>query len=222
MPPRTGTTGGRIPTDRAATLRAVSADRDNAIYGAVFSLLGEVGYDRMSMDAVAARAQVSKATLYRRWPGKPELVVEALRQRHSQVQMPPDTGSLRGDLIELLRATAVICVADAGLMQTLGTAMRDNPELAQLVRQQVMPAGRVNSVAVLLRAAARGDLAPEAAGRDLFHDLAPALVMSRVLAHGRPVDDAFLARVVDQVLIPVLTHRDPPAAEPAHSDLDSD
>lgn len=71
---------------------------------------------------------------------------------------PPDTGSLRGDLIELLRATAAICVADCDLMQALTFAMRTSPELERLVRHQVLPAGRVASTAILVRAAARGEI----------------------------------------------------------------
>ncbi|MEV1146868.1 TetR/AcrR family transcriptional regulator [Micromonospora sp. NPDC049799] len=175
----------------------------------VIDLLREVGYDRMTIDAVAARARVSKATIYRHWPGKAELVADALRQRQTRVHTPPDTGSLRGDLLELLRATAAICVADADLMQALTFAMRTSPELERLIRHHVMPAGRVASTAVLVRAAARGEIPPEAGERDLFHDLAPALTMSRVLAHGLPADDEFLTQVVDQVLIPVLCHRSP-------------
>lgn len=173
----------------------------------VIDLLREVGYDRMTIDSVAARARVSKATIYRHWPGKAELVADALRQRQIRVHTPPDTGSLRGDLLELLRATAAICVADADLMQALTFAMRTSPELERLIRHHVMPAGRVASTAVLVRAAARGEIPPEAGERDLFHDLAPALTMSRVLAHGLPADEEFLIQVVDQVLIPVLCHR---------------
>lgn len=129
---------------------------DGDLFAVVTDLLREVGYDRMTIDAVAARAHVSKATIYRRWDGKAELVVAALGGRQVGVHNPPDTGSLRGDLIELLRATAAICVADCDLMQALTFAMRTNPELERLVRRQVLPAGRVASTAILVRAAARG------------------------------------------------------------------
>lgn len=193
--------GVGVPAARSA--RCTSTD----LFSVVIDLLREVGYDRMTIDAVAARAHVSKATIYRRWDGKAELVVAALSDRQVGVHSPPDTGSLRGDLLELLRATAAICVADCDLMQALTFAMRTSPELERLVRHQVLPAGRVASTAVLVRAAARGEIPPEAGERDLFHDLAPALLMSRLVAHGLPADDAFLTQVVDQVLIPVLTYR---------------
>ncbi|MCI4065943.1 TetR/AcrR family transcriptional regulator [Micromonospora sp. R77] len=187
--------------------QATAADRNPELMTTVIDLLREVGYDRMTIDAVAARARVSKATIYRHWPGKAELVAAALRHRHVAVHTPADTGSLRGDLIELLRTTAAICIADGDLMQALTFAMRSSPELAHLIRQQVMPAGQVGSVAVVVRAAARGEIPAEAGERHLFHDLAPAMVMSRLLAHGLPVDDAFLVQLVDQVLLPVLRYR---------------
>ncbi|WP_410812577.1 TetR/AcrR family transcriptional regulator [Micromonospora sp. 067-2] len=193
--------GAGVPAARGARCS------DNALFAVVINLVREVGYDRTTIDAVAARAHVSKATIYRRWDGKAELVVAALRDRQVGVHSPPDTGSLRGDLIELLRATAAICVADCDLMQALTFAMRSSPELERLVRHQVLPAGRVASTAILVRAAARGEIPPEAGERDLFHDLAPALTMSRIVAYGLPADDAFLTQVVDQVLIPVLRYQ---------------
>ncbi|MBQ0902279.1 TetR/AcrR family transcriptional regulator [Micromonospora sp. U21] len=200
--------GTGVPAARGA--RCTDAD----LFAVVIDLLREVGYDRTTIDAIAARAHVSKATIYRRWDGKAELVVDALRDRHVGVHNPPDTGSLRGDLIELLRATAAICRADSDLMQALTFAMRTNPELERLVRHQVLPAGRVASTAILVRAAARGEIPPEAGERELFHDLAPALTMSRIVAHGLPADDAFLTQVVDQVLIPVLRYQPDRPSQP--------
>ena len=203
--------GAGVPAARAALHPTATCSPSSS------TLLREVGFDRMTIDAVAARAHVSKATIYRRWDGKAELVVAALRDRHVGVHNPPDTGSLRGDLIELLRATAAICTADCDLMQALTFAMRTNPELERLVRHQVLPAGRVASTAILVRAAARGEIPPEAGERELFHDLAPALTMSRIVAHGLPADDAFLTQVVDQVLIPVLRYQhDRPSAGLTH------
>ncbi|MET7709451.1 TetR/AcrR family transcriptional regulator [Micromonospora sp. NPDC005413] len=193
--------GAGVPAARAP--RCTASD----LFAVVIDLLREVGFDRLTIDAVAARAHVSKATIYRRWDGKAELVVAALRDRQVGVHNPPDTGSLRGDLIELLRATAAICAADCDLMQALAFAMRTNPELERLVRHQVLPAGRVASTAILVRAAARGEIPPEAGERELFHELAPALSLSRIVASGLPADDAFLTQVVDQVLIPVLRYQ---------------
>ncbi|MGN9806574.1 TetR/AcrR family transcriptional regulator [Micromonospora sp. L32] len=195
---------GNIPAQAGTT---AGGERHPELLDTVLTLIREVGYDRMTIDGVAARARVSKATIYRHWPGKADLVAAALRHRHVGVQTPADTGSLRGDLLELLRTTAAICTADSDLVQALILAMRTCPELEHLIRQQVLPAGRVASVAVVVRAAARGEIPAEAGERDLFHDLAPAMVMSRILAHGLPADEYFLTQLVDQVLVPVLRYR---------------
>jgi AcrR family transcriptional regulator len=107
------------------------AGRDAAICDAALALLAEVGYDRMSMDAVAARAHASKATIYRRWPGKRELVLEAVRSRSPARLTPPDTGTLRGDIIASLRMMSDgIGGQDAALMAGVLRAMRSTPDLA--------------------------------------------------------------------------------------------
>ena len=127
---------------------------------AVRELLCEVGYDKMTMDAIAARAHMSKATLYRHWPGKPDLVAQVLRQQQAEDVAPADTGSLRGDLIELL-AAAARCVVDEGpLIHALSFAMQTDPELAGIVRGQVYPEIHRHTEALLeRRGAARRDQA---------------------------------------------------------------
>lgn len=187
--------------------------RDAAICDATLALLAEVGYDRMSMDAVAARAHASKATIYRRWPGKRELVLEALSRRHGRPEEPPDTGSLRADLVASLAAMARTADCDEGeLMAGVLRAMRQAPELGACVRDQVVDRRREVIRAVVERAAARGELPPDVDHRaraDLVHEVAGALWAQRVLVVGGAVDDAFIAHVTDDVLLPLLSH--PPA-----------
>src|SRR6202041_4171288 len=78
--------------------------REQAILSAVIALLGEAGYEAMTMDAVAARAHASKTTIYRRWPGKPELVRAAVASYVAgRVAVSADTGSLRGDLMAVIQ-----------------------------------------------------------------------------------------------------------------------
>lgn len=88
----------------AATVRRsrITPEREAELYTAVLDLLREVGYDALTMDAVAARTKSSKATLYRQWGGKAELVAKAIRhQKPSAVGV--DTGSLRGDFHAMVR-----------------------------------------------------------------------------------------------------------------------
>ena len=117
----------------------VLTGRDAAICDATLALLLEVGYDRMSMDAVAARAHASKATIYRRWPGKQELVLDAVKARGVGLTVAEDTGSLRGDLVATYRSAVHGSAADdADLIAGVLRAMRTAPELADCVRSQVI------------------------------------------------------------------------------------
>jgi AcrR family transcriptional regulator len=182
-----------------------SAGRDVAICDATLALLAEVGYDRMSMDAVAARAHASKATIYRRWPGKRELVLDALRSRAERAPRAADTGSLRGDLIATFRAMADEAGAEeAELMAGVLRAMRCTPELGTCVRDQVLDSKSAALRDIVDRAVARGEL-PAGADAALAHEVAAALWVKRVLVVGGQVDDEFIAHVTDDVLIPLLS-----------------
>src|SRR4051794_29926282 len=124
--------------------RPRDAARDAAILDAAVEVLSEVGYDRLTIDAVAARAKASKATVYRRWANKAALVVDAV---HSCKPVPvgpdgetkcyfPDTGSLRGDLLQGVRAFVDTLNSDEGkLLAGLVSAQTRDPELARAMRE---------------------------------------------------------------------------------------
>ena len=190
---------------------ATKADRRTAICEAVFELLGEVGYDRMSMDAVAARARASKATIYRAWPNKPDLVMEAIRHRFGEAREPTDTGSLRGDLIAQLRfACGLACSEDGAVVSGLLTAAAHNPELSQHLHLHLYETKRQIYDVIVNRAIARGELTHcNEAG--MLHEIVHALVLARRLMNLGPLDDAYAERVVDRVLLPVLREADPAA-----------
>jgi AcrR family transcriptional regulator len=182
----------------------VLSGRDAAICDATLALLLEVGYDRMSMDAVASRAHASKATIYRRWPGKQELVLDAVRARGVGLTVAEDTGSLRGDLVATYRSAIHGSAADdADLIAGVLRAMRTAPELADCVRSQVIESKCDVSRVIVARAVGRGEL-PAETDPLILHEVASALWFHRVLVVGGPVDDAFIAHVVDDVLMPLL------------------
>src|SRR3954470_14970712 len=119
----------------------VEGDREAEILEAALHVLGEVGYDRLTMDAVALRARASKATLYRRWNGKVSLVIDALHHHHQHEApaIPVDTGSLRGDLIESYCGSGGI--TDKPELHALGavlTAIVRDPEFAAAFRRDVI------------------------------------------------------------------------------------
>lgn len=181
--------------------------REEAILAATLEPLAEVGYDQMTMDAVAARAHGSKATIYRRWPGKPELVVTAVKRRAGGPPMvPPDTGTLRGDLravLDVMRSS--LTGQDAALILGLMIAMRRDPELAGAVRGQVVDDKREVFGAVINRAVERGDL-PATLDHALFVEVSSAPLFSRLFVTGEPLDDVFIRHLVDEVPLPLLDH----------------
>jgi AcrR family transcriptional regulator len=183
--------------------------RENAILHATLELLAESGYDQLTIDAVAARARC-KATIYRRWPGKAALVMTAVRRHAGQpAAAAPDTGSLRSDLLAALQVMrSALAGQDATLILGLLSAMHRDPELAGAVREQVLHAKREVFGAVIARAAARGDV-PAATDQALLAEISSAVLFSRLLVTGEPLDDAFAQHLVDAVLLPALERPSP-------------
>ncbi|MHA3702410.1 TetR/AcrR family transcriptional regulator [Jatrophihabitans sp. YIM 134969] len=187
------------------TGRPRDAEREAAILTATRDLVAESGYERLTIEAVAARAKASKATIYRRWSGKAGLVAEALRCRPLAMSVMPDSGDLRTDMVQgILAFVADLTENDAGLMVGLASAMRSDPELAAMVREQTVSCRREAAAAWLQRAVARGDIEP-GVDTDVVVDLVPAVVFMRLLVTGEPVDEPFVSRLVDSVLLPLLT-----------------
>ena len=128
-----------VPTEPALRGRPRDPRRREAILSAAVALVAEVGYDRMTVEALAARAGVSKPTIYRRWPGgKKEIVLDAIRSKHAGFDSIPDAGSLRGDLLALLGAMIEHIDEDAHLAGGLISQLRDSEELAALMRDEVV------------------------------------------------------------------------------------
>ena len=192
--------------------RPLDATRDAALRQAALELLAEIGYDRLTMDSVAARARASKATLYRRWCGKAELVVDALGGLKG-APCVPDTGSLQGDLEAVAAgSTGVDDRFHAQVMLGLITALAHDGELREVFRARLIEPRMAGMRQVLERAAARGEVDGER-DLDLVVSLFPALVFHRLLTTGEVPDREFTARVMHDVILPLATA---PATAPAH------
>jgi AcrR family transcriptional regulator len=179
-------------------------DRELEILRAAFELLGEVGYEALRLDAVAARARTSKATLYRHWPGKPQLVADAVRACKQWQSDLPDTGNLREDLIALVRGMAAHMAGEDGpLLAGLLTAMRGDPELAEEMRAVAAKKGDLGS-AICARAVARGQL-DAGCKAGLIEEIAPAALFMQGFVRGEPLDDEYVEHLVDDILLPLLT-----------------
>ncbi|HJU01447.1 MAG TPA: TetR/AcrR family transcriptional regulator [Actinomycetes bacterium] len=177
---------------------------EQAIFQAVLDQLQSVGYARLTMEGVAAGAHTGKAALYRRWPRKEDLVVDALDHAMPSLAELPDTGDLRDDLLALLRRTAAMANSATGcaLRCLLAEVDREHP-FARLLHERVFAPRKQAFRAVLERAADRGQVRPDAAGQ-LVADVGPALVIQRFLAEGPPVPDEYVVSVLDEVVLPLL------------------
>lgn len=186
--------------------RGLSEARTPEILQAALAVLADVGYDRLTMEAVAARAHAGKATLYRRWASKAELVVEAVTVMKTEC-MPPlsDSGSLREDLhaVAALITTRVsrdeLCV-----MRGLASALAHDRELATVFEREFVGQRRADMVQLLRRAQQRGEIPPERDLEILAHIL-PSMVFLRSLVTSQQVDPEFVRRLIDEVLIPAAT-----------------
>jgi AcrR family transcriptional regulator len=177
---------------------------ERAIYDAVFDQLQTVGYVGLTMEGVAAGAHTGKAALYRRWPRKEDLVVDALEHALPSPADLPDHGDVREDLLDLLRRLAAMLNSPTGcaLQCLMAEIDRDHP-FARLLHQRVKEPRKQMFLNLLRRAADRGQVRPEAAS-PLVAEVGPALVMQRFLAEGPPVPDDYVVSVVDDVVMPLL------------------
>jgi AcrR family transcriptional regulator len=187
----------------AAVRPRVEGDREQQILDAALQVLADVGYDRLTMDAVAAKAKASKATLYRRWTSKARLVVDALAQQKNNPEIP-DTGELRSDLL------ATFCghggLTDSGTTATFGavvTAVTTDPEFAAEFRRQVVePKSRISRT-LFERARDRGELRDDV-DLDLVVPALSGVILHRVFLLGEQPDAQLIERAIDQIILPAV------------------
>lgn len=182
---------------------------NDAIFQATLEVLAEVGYANLTMERVAERAKASKASLYRRWPSRMELALQAVYHVAPDPTSPPDTGSLRGDLLAMLRRTAELLAGPAGeaMRGLLSDALRDARRTAEL-RARSQGTGRIAMLEITRRAAERGEIDP-AAVTERRLEVGQALLRQHFLFRGVPVPDQVIVEIVDEVLVPLFAA--PPA-----------
>jgi AcrR family transcriptional regulator len=199
-------TGG--PAEAARRGRPRSEEADRAILAAATELLAERGLAGMSIEEVAARAGVGKSTIYRRWPTRGALALDAFLAEFSSQLPAPDTGSLRSDLRAALRAwVRAVTKTRAGRMLAglLAEAQRD-PQLGAAWRERVMEPLRAAHRVIVERAAERGEIAP-GTDPDLVLDLLFGPAYHRLLNRHRPLSDNFVRGVADLIMDGVAQRR---------------
>jgi AcrR family transcriptional regulator len=184
----------------------VEGEREDEILDATVDLLMEVGYDRLTMDAVARRARASKATLYRRWETKPSLVVEALvRAKESPHPVEHDTGSLRSDLLATFCGHEGLSGNATGVMGSVLTALSTDPEFAEEFRAKFIAPKIALSSAIYQRAQERGEI-PADLDIEVIAPALAGILLHRAFILGLAPDDATIERVVDHVILPAVRH----------------
>ena len=192
---------GGEPTARARRGRPRDPSVDAAIRAATVELLGEVGYAHLTMDQVAARAKVSKASLYLRWPNKVALVADALQHRARAVPEIPDTGSLPGDMRAFLAALLRSRSAASRALQAVSGEIASNPELRTAWHRGL--AGMLTGClrTILVRAVDRGEL-PADSDVELLSQLPLSLLQNWRLQHQHDPDEVVVERIVAQFYTP--------------------
>ena len=181
--------------------RPRSEHAHNAILEAAAELLLEHGLSAVSMDAVAARAGVSKATIYRWWPTKEALALEALYHEWAGVPPARDTGSLRGDLLSLLRPWARLASQRpyGRAIAALVAEAQTDPTFALQYRARFVNPRREQGRAILRRAIDRGDIGADTK-IEVALDLLYGPIYHRLLHGHAPLNDRFVRDVVDTAL----------------------
>ena len=178
--------------------------REAELLAVTLQLLQEHGYDRLTVDAVAAKARASKATVYRRWPSKAELVLAAFIEGVRQVAVPPETGTLRGDLLRLGELICQQGQQHAGTIRAVLVEISRNPALNDVMQHQFIEQRKALMDQILQQAVGRGEI-DQAAINDELWDLLPHYLIFRSIIPGRPVTRHTVQTLVDDVIIPSLT-----------------
>ncbi|MEU8652870.1 TetR/AcrR family transcriptional regulator [Streptomyces sp. NPDC048737] len=187
----------RTPAGRTGRPRSAAAD--TAILSATRQALVELGWSKLTLGDVAARAGVAKTTLYRRWSGKNELVVDAVAELFGELELP-DRGSLAADIEGVvLQFAAILARPEArnGLMAVVAESTRDDA-LRERVRASIVDPQKDLVLEGRARARTRGELPPETdpaeAARtiDLIFDVVAGAVVHRTLVSAEPADEEWV------------------------------
>lgn len=189
--------------------RRRGAELDSAIRTAVLELLGEHGPEGVTMEAVASAARTSKPVLYRRWPDRRALLRDTLMGVATHSMPSQDTGSVRGDILAVLRAWKELFAGETGpLMRSVLMAVAVDPELEGTFRTDVMDMRKQEMDLIFARGVERGEVRADAP-IGLLRELGQSVLWHRLLITGDPIDDDLVTRLVDEVMMP-LAH--PPGA----------
>jgi AcrR family transcriptional regulator len=193
--------------------RKRGAALEDAILDAAYAELSEVGYLGLSVEAVAARARTGKASIYRRWPTKQELVLDALCAGLPSPQQcgmaPMDLGDMTTvqALHEIAKAISRVLDSPAGeAMRAVKCESATDPELARAIDERFQEPRRQAIMELLARGVARGEVRPDAACQ-LVADVIPAVLTHRMIVQRERVTESDLTEMMDRVIVPLIEAR---------------
>ncbi|MDT5008672.1 MAG: hypothetical protein QOH57_289 [Mycobacterium sp.] len=180
--------------------------REVELLEVTLNLLQEHGYERLTLDAVAATARASKATVYRRWPSKAELVLAAFIEGVRQVAVEPHTGSLRGDLLQVGKTICEQARGHAGTIRAVLVEASRDPALNDAMQHQFLDQRKALMDRILQEAVDRGEI-DHAVVNDELWDLLPGYLIFRSIMPNRSPSARTVQALVDEVIVPSLTRR---------------
>jgi AcrR family transcriptional regulator len=197
----------------AAVQRKRGTALEDAIRAAAFAELTEVGYTAFSVEGVAARARTGKASIYRRWPTKQELVMDALcaelpTAEQCGITMEIDESVSTVEALHgLARTIARVITSPSGdAMRAIKCEAAGDPELAQLMDERFQAPRRAALLALLRRGVERGEVRPDAATQ-LVADVIPAVLSHRVILQREPLTERDVTDIIEQIFIPLVEVR---------------
>jgi AcrR family transcriptional regulator len=196
-----------------AALRKRGVALEQAILEAAWAELSEVGYTAFAVEGVAARARTGKASIYRRWPTKQELVMDALLERLPTpeqcgfVPLLDDAVTTEEALYGVARTIASVITSPAGdVMRAIKCEALGDPKLAKLIDDRFQAPRRAAMLALLERGVLRGEVRVGAA-TPLIADVLPAVLTHRVILQREPVKERDITAIMEQVFIPLIEVR---------------
>ncbi|OBB27114.1 TetR family transcriptional regulator [Mycolicibacterium peregrinum] len=179
-------------------------ERESELLSITLRLLQQHGYDRLTVEAVATEAKSSKATIYRRWPSKTELVLAAFIEGTRIQLVPPRTGALRTDLLSIGSSVCAQAREHGSTMSAIMSEVAHSPELSAALQNQFVLQRKKLMTEVLTDAVNRGEIDAAAVHNELW-DVMPGYLVFRSLIPGRPPTEETVRALVDDVLMPSLT-----------------
>ncbi|MFE7444861.1 TetR/AcrR family transcriptional regulator C-terminal ligand-binding domain-containing protein [Streptomyces chartreusis] len=193
------------PETVAASRRSkITPEREQEFFDAVLEQVRACGYDSVTMEGVAATTRCSKATLYRQWKTKPQFVAAALRASRQTRFDGIDTGTLADDLREAAKAAGAWSAKDTRLLQALGHAVMEDPELKKALREALIDPEIDALRQILKRGVERGEVAADNPALEYIPAQIFGVLRARPVLEGEDADPEYIVRFVEAAVLPTL------------------